>query len=107
MNPGKLDRRITLQVRVVSKDGAGGRVETWADSATVCAELVQARGSEATKADSDRYQTSQQFRIRYRALDPANYRILYKSRFYDIQAVTEEGRQTTLLLDTIATQALT
>ncbi len=106
MNPGKLDRRIVLQVRTVSKDAAGGRVETWADSATICAELVRASGNEATKADSDRYQTAQQFRIRYRAINPADHRILYKSRFYDIQSVTEEGRQTTLILDTTATQAL-
>lgn len=107
MNPGKLDRRITLQVRVVSKDATGSRVETWADSATVCAELVQARGSEAVKADSDRYQTSQQFRIRHREINPADFRVYYKSRFYDIQSVTEEGRRNSLLLDTVATQALT
>lgn len=32
MNPGKLDRRITIQSRVMSKDATGARVETWADA---------------------------------------------------------------------------
>jgi SPP1 family predicted phage head-tail adaptor len=106
MNPGKLDRRIVLQKRVVSKDAAGGRVETWADESTVCAEFVAARGKEAVQADADRSSQFQQFRIRYRTLNPADYRILYRSKFYDITAVVEEGRRVSLLIDTTATQGI-
>ena len=107
MNPGKLNRRIVLQVRTVSKDATGSRVETWADSATVWAELVKQTGNESTPADSERFTDSRQFRIRHRSLDPANYRILYQSKFFDITGITEEGVKTTMVLDAVATQSIT
>lgn len=107
MNPGKLNRRVVIQVRTLTKDSTGSRVETWADSATVWAEAVIQRGSEALPSDSERFLDTRQFRIRTRTIDPANNRILYQSRFYDIRGVTEEGIHTTLLLDTVATQSIT
>lgn len=106
MNPGKLDRRIVLQIRVVSKDTTGSRVETWADSATVWAEFVRQSGKESTLADADRSQDMQQFRIRFRNINSTDYRIIYRSKFYDITGITEEGRSVGLLLDTVATQSV-
>lgn len=106
MNPGKLDRRIVLQKRVVTKDGTGSRVETWADESTVWAEFVKQSGKEAALSDAERTQDFQQFRIRYRALNATDYRILYRSKFYDITAIIEEGRTVSLLLDTVATQSV-
>lgn len=107
MNPGKLDRRIVLQVRVLSRDATGSRVETWADSATVCAEFVRQTGREANLADAERSQEQQQFRIRFRNINATDYRVLYRSKFYDIRGISEEGRTEFLLLDTVATHALT
>ena len=106
MNPGKLNRRIVIQVRTLTKDAAGGRVMTWADSATTWAELVTHRGAESVVADSDRAIESRQFRIRYRAIATDTHRILYQSKFYDIRSITEEGIKTTLLLDAVATQGI-
>jgi SPP1 family predicted phage head-tail adaptor len=107
MNPGKLDRRIILQRRHLSKDGTGSPVESWADEAKLWAEYVVHRGRESVVADADRAQDAQQFRIRHRAIDPANHRILYRSKFYNIQSATEEGgRRNTLLLDTLAIHAI-
>lgn len=105
MNSGKLNRRIVIQSRTVTKDTAGGRVEIWADSATVWAELVTQRGTVANIADADRNQDTSRFRIRYRAINTSDNRILYKLRFYDIKGITEEGIKNTLLLDTVATQS--
>lgn len=106
MNPGKLDRRIVLQVRTLSRDGTGSRVETWSDSATLWAEVVTQKGSEKSAADAERPVDSRQFRIRHRAIDPTNHRILYQSKFYNITGTTEEpGRRSTLLLDTYAATA--
>lgn len=108
MNPGKLDRRIDIQKRVVSKDSTGSRVETWADESKVWAELVKQTGREATNGDAERSQDNQQFRIRFRTLNTTDYRILYRSKFYNITGITEEqGRAVSLLLDTVATQSLT
>ena len=107
MNPGKLDRRIVIQKRVVSKDATGSRVETWADESKAWAEYVVNKGRDTATADSERNQDAQQFRIRFRTITAKDYRILYRSKFYDITGIAEEGgRSNTLLLDTIATQAI-
>ena len=105
MNPGKLNRRLTIQVRTLTKDATGSQSETWADTATVWAELVSQKGREATIADSERSQDTRQFRIRHRALTTTGNRLFYQSRFYDITGITEEGIKTTILMDTVATQA--
>jgi SPP1 family predicted phage head-tail adaptor len=106
MNPGKLDRRIVIQKRVMTKDATGTRVETWADESSVWAQYVTNKGNETSTADAERETNSQQFRIRYRALNAIDYRIFYRSQFYDIIGISEEGRQSFLLVDSIATRAL-
>lgn len=99
MNPGKLNRRITIQSRTVTKDGAGGKIETWADVFDCWAELVKTTGKEGTAADSDRPSNEKTFRIRWKSgIEADTHRILYKLAFYDISEVVEEGVKTTLLL---------
>lgn len=106
MNPGKLDRRIVIQVRTLTKDATGTRVETWSDHATVWAQYVQHRAGASVIADTDRTQDDQQFRIRTRAINPTDHRILYRSKFYDIKSVSDEGRGEYLLIDAVATQSI-
>ena len=107
MNPGKLDRRITVQVRTLTKDAVGGRVETWVDSFSCWAEAVRVRQTEATVADADRATEERQFRIRHRAgLASGTHRVFYQLRFYDITGIDEEGRQESLLITARAVQAL-
>jgi SPP1 family predicted phage head-tail adaptor len=107
-NPGKLDRRITIQARTLTKDAAGGRVETWADAFDCWAEDVRQIQREAITADADRAVTSRQFRIRYKSgLASGTHRVFYQLKFYDITGITEEGRQHMLLLDCQSLQALT
>lgn len=108
MNPGKMDRRITVQVRTLSKDAAGGRVETWADTFLCWAEVVRAKQTEGIIADADRNTEERQFRIRYRTgIASGTHRIFYQLRFYDITAIEEEGRQDSLLITCRAVQSLT
>lgn len=108
MNPGRMDRRITVQVRTLSKDAAGGRTETWADSFKCWAELVKHTAAEGITADADRSTDERQFRIRYRTgLASGTHRILYQLKFYDITAIEEEGRQDRLLLTCRSVQSLT
>jgi SPP1 family predicted phage head-tail adaptor len=106
MNPGKLNRRVVIQVRSLTKDATGSVSEAWADNATVWAEAVTQKGTEAPAADADRSQDTRQFRIRHRTLTTTDHRLLYQSRFYNITRITEEGIKTGLLLDTVATQAI-
>jgi SPP1 family predicted phage head-tail adaptor len=108
MNPGKLDRRLTIQTRTLTQDGAGGRVETWADGFDVWAELVSHQNSESILADADRAADDRQFRIRYRrGLASGTHRVFYQLKFYDITGITEDGRNQMLLLNCRAVQALT
>ena len=108
MNPGKLNRRITIQRRTKSRDELGGKVDTWADERKVFAELVMQRGGESIVADSDRATRNTQFRIRhFDGLNEQDFRILYQLRFYDIVAIEPEGVKTGMLVTTIQTQAVT
>lgn len=107
MNPGKMDRRLTVQVRALTKDGAGGRVQTWTDSYKVWGEIVKHKGNEGMMADADRRTDEVQFRIRYRRdIASDTHRILYQLKFYDITGIEEEGRQDRLLLTCRAVQSL-
>ncbi len=112
MNPGKIDRRIIMQKRSYTKDETGSRVESCSDESKVWAEYVSARGGEGLVADADRGESSQQFRIRFRSdlIGPhatSDFRILYKSRIYDIKGISQEGgRSNTILLDTLNTQSV-
>ena len=108
MNPGKMDRRITVQVRSLSKDAAGGRVESWSDAFQCWAELVSNASNEGVTAGAERSSSDKQFRIRYRSnIESGTHRVLYQLKFYDITGIEEEGRQDRLLLTCRSLQALT
>jgi len=108
MNPGKMDRRVTFQTRTLTKDAAGGKVETWADAFDCWAEAVRIKQAEGITADADRNTEDRQFRIRYRStIASGTHRIFYQLRFYDITGIEEEGRQEAMLITCRAVQALT
>ena len=107
-NPGKMDRRLTVQFRTYTRDATGGKLEAWADSFDCWGELVTTKAKEGIIADADRSQTDRTFRIRYRAgLASGTHRILYQLQFLDILGIDEEGRKNTLILTCRAVQALT
>ncbi len=105
-NPGKLDRRIVIQVRTLTQDGTGTRSESWATLTTVWAELVKDAGKQAILAQADRTQTSKFFRVRAIDINETDHRITYKGKTYEIKGITEEGRDDTLLLDVVATEEI-
>jgi SPP1 family predicted phage head-tail adaptor len=105
-NPGKMNRRITVQQRTFSKGSAGGRVDTWADAFDVWAELVTARTNEAIIANAERERDVKRFRVRYReAFNTGDFRILYRMRFYDLEGIEEEGLKDRMLLTCKSVQA--
>jgi SPP1 family predicted phage head-tail adaptor len=107
-NPGLMNRRLTIQERVISKDGAGGRVESWVDAFKVWAQLVSDNGKESKTAEADRSQQMRRFRIRYQStLTAGTHRVLYKLAFYDIEGIEEEGIQDRQVLTCRAVQSLT
>lgn len=95
MNPGLLDRRITLMRRTVVADGAGAPVETWADCGTIHGQRLQANGREMFAAGANRSNVAEAFRVRFsQALnDPAssgNLRARYNGRDYNIESALED-----------------
>lgn len=102
INPGKLDRVISIMRREKTRDSMGGEVITLADyMPQVWAESVDIKGREFRAAGSLRSETTHAFRIRYIAelnYDTGNYAITYENRTLDIVSVAEEGRYLTQLI---------
>lgn len=106
-NPGRMDRRLTVQARTVSKDATGSRVETWADSFECWGESVRQTAREAISANADREHEERQFRIRYKSgISSGSHRVLYQLKFYDITSIIEEGRRDRMLLTCRSVQSL-
>jgi SPP1 family predicted phage head-tail adaptor len=106
-NPGKMDRRLQVQVRTYTRDATGGRIETWADSYKVWAELVKSTSKESIASGADRAMGDKVFRIRYRTdIASGTHRILYQLKFYDITGIDEEGRKDRLLVTCRSVQSL-
>ncbi len=90
--PGHLDRRITVQQNTPAQDAAGQPVESWADLATVWAEVVPVGGTELFQARQFGAETVVKFRIRYRGDVTRAMRVVYDSDNYDIADVAEDRR---------------
>ena len=105
MNPGKMDRRITIQSATEVADVYGQPVKTWADIAThpnVWAEVIPLRQGEQFESKQTNATVDTTFRIRWRTdLDEA-MRVLYASTPYDIHGIQEIRRQEGLELMTSA-----
>jgi len=99
MNPGKLDRRITLQSLEVARGNAGGVSESWTEVDTVWAEKVEQSTREFRSAVALRSEVNRMFRIRYRTDITAKHRVLFDGRIHEIVGdPTEENFKEFLLL---------
>lgn len=104
-NPGKFDRRVTLQSLAVTRGAAGGVVKTYTDLATRWAEKVDTSGREFRTAGSLREETTAAFRIRYLAGLTTQHRLVFETRPHDILEVKEEGRREFQLIQARYTEA--
>lgn len=110
-NIGKMDRRIIIEKRTLSKDAAGGIVETWADEMKLWAQRIDKSGKESAIANSDKASAGIDWLIRFnpllRGLNGASgYRVNYDGLRYDIHHVSEQGRRDGMLLKTLTTEAI-
>jgi SPP1 family predicted phage head-tail adaptor len=103
MNPGKLDRRISIYVRTVTRDDTGTRVEKWTEQEKVWAEMMQDKGSKSEVADTEQPRQIRKWRIRYREIDSANHRIIYGGKTYQITGTEQTGgREGYLIVESYA-----
>ena len=107
MNPigaGTLGRRIKIQRPSTVKDSLGAPSRTWIDVATVWADIQPLSGREAVIASRISAELTHQITVRYQSIfdNPqlvAQYRVLYKSRIFNIHsAMNQEERNRVLIL---------
>lgn len=90
MNPGKLNKRITIQQKIASQtDEEGNPIEKWEDVVTVWAAVKPLRGREFWQAASVNAENTIRVEIRYRKGITNNMRILYGNRLLDINSVID------------------
>ncbi len=99
MNPAKLDRMISLQKRIQTRNAIGEAVASWVSIADVWAERIDSNGSQVLSALANRTTISTAFRIRYRSnLSPTDLRVVSGAQTFRVTHIAEEGRRTTLAL---------
>lgn len=83
-DPGRLDRRVVLQYKSVTRDAMGGEVITWINSATVWAGKVPQRGGRFFSADGKHYETGLQYRIRHRTDVKEGWRVVHGDDVFEV-----------------------
>ena len=95
IDPGHLDRRLTMQARTLTKDSDGAPVESWADAGTIFAQALRTTGTELETAGAPRSRQARRFRVRYRAALEATaaQRFVFEGRVYELAAAYEDTTQ--------------
>ena len=102
IDPGKLDRRITLRSATIAKDSFGEDVRTYSDLANVWAK-VDYRGTPKEGEDTEKLTSLNKvrFTVRYRSDVDATVKISWGGKTYEIEGVSLEGRERYLIIDTV------
>lgn len=97
LDPGQLNRRVTLQKEVRTPDGAGGYVKTWKTWATTWGCVEPSSGTEPYF--SDQLYPHQQYKItiRYRAGVQPGMRLLLGKQVLRIRSVGDPTYEHVLL----------
>ncbi|ARK56304.1 head-tail adaptor protein [Burkholderia pseudomallei] len=111
LRAGQLNRVVSIQQRSTTQDTFGGLPESWSEIAQVYALIEALSGYEKMAAESVASGVSHRITVRYAPMfdDPkvvATYRIVYKSRIFDVQASmnVDEGDH---IIELLATEGMT
>jgi SPP1 family predicted phage head-tail adaptor len=94
MNPGNLDRQVTIQSAATTRDASGGVVLTWSDVVTVWGHKAEQGGREFRSAGTVHAEATVLITIRYYAPLTTDHRLTVEGRTLDILAINEIGRRT-------------
>lgn len=98
---GRLRHRVTIQQASVSQQASGAPVRTWANVATVWAQVRTQSGGEQRNEGADQVVAALYYAvtIRYRAGLEPTMRVLWGSRVLEVTAIQEpDNRQRSLTL---------
>lgn len=84
---GRLNQRVTLQSKSVTRDGMGNEVVTWSDVATVHAAVEPVRGREFVSLRAAQSDLTTRITIRYRAGVTTAMRVLHDGATYDVREI--------------------
>jgi SPP1 family predicted phage head-tail adaptor len=105
MLAGRLDRRIRIEQRTVTRGADGSETVAWALVAEVWAQVQPLRGQERYGAGAEQAERDARIRIRWLSGVSAGMRVVYEARAWDVQAILEVGRRHGLDLLCVAQQA--
>ena len=91
LNAGLLNRRVTIQMRVASRDASGGVVETYTERATVWADARPMSGREVVAAGNLVASEMIEFTLRHRDDVEPTDRIVMDGRVFAIDYIAEIG----------------
>lgn len=99
MNIGSMDKRITIQTKTVTYNSYNEPIESWADTSTVWAGIINSGGGEFYAAQKLNADTQSVFHIRHYAGLTTLNRIKYGSRIFEILHVNnvDEGNREMLV----------
>jgi SPP1 family predicted phage head-tail adaptor len=108
MNPGRMDRRVTVETATETRDALGGVVRGWSELGRPWAELIESQGSEREEGGARRAVRSVRLRVRYlRALGPG-CRLTLDGVLYDVRAVLPDGtRREAQVIEAEASEGVT
>lgn len=96
MRAGRLDRRVTLQRRTVTRGSTGQEVETWADERRIWMSKRDVKASERFTGDQLVAEVDTIFTARALAVSdvsPETHRLVYDDRIFELKGLREIGRR--------------
>lgn len=93
---GRLDQRVTLQQKSVTRNAIGEEVVAWQDVATAWAEVRQLRGREFFAGAQMQDAVDVRVRLRWRSGVTRDQRLVWNGAPLDIVSVIELGRREAL-----------
>lgn len=101
MKAGKLRNVVTFEIKtLVGRDSFGSEILSWAADFREWATVQFAGSREFPAAHKRQSETTARFIIRHRSgIDPAQHRIVYEGRIFDITAPLPDERKTQLIIE--------
>lgn len=101
IDPGRFDRRITIQTSAETQDSFGEADITWSTFAHCWAEKLDVGGRERFQTSGKQAEVDAVFRIHYQSGITHKMRVYYNGSAYNILYINELGRKQYLELRTV------
>lgn len=94
MRSGRLRHKVTIQTASEAIDSFGQAIKTWSTYAQPFASVEPLNGKEFFTANADNSEVTVRIRLRYLAGLTTKMRVLWDSRYYNIQSIIDPAERT-------------